>query len=42
MAQEAIIGYLEVLQKDGHPIPPDVDLTEDPVKEKLTVALGSS
>jgi predicted RNase H-like HicB family nuclease len=42
MAQEAITGYLEVLQKHGQPIPPDVELREEPVKEKLTVALPAA
>jgi len=39
MAKDAILGYLEVLKKDGQPIPDDVDLKDDPVKEKLSVGL---
>ena len=42
IAREAITGYLEVLQKDGRPIPKDVELREEPVKEKLTVALPAA
>lgn len=42
MAHDAITGYLEVLQKDGQPIPTDVELREEPVKEKLTVALTAA
>lgn len=39
MAKDAILGYLESLQKDGLPIPSDIDSRER-VKEVLTVALG--
>jgi antitoxin HicB len=39
MARDAIRGYLESLQKDGQPIPDDVHLRADPVKEELDVAL---
>lgn len=39
MARDAIRGYLESLQKDGLPIPEDVHLSADPVKEELEVAL---
>ena len=41
MAQDAIRAYLESLQKDGLPIPPDTPLREEPVKEKATVALDA-
>ena len=37
MARDAILGYLESLQKDNLPIPSDRDIT--PVKEKLTIAI---
>jgi predicted RNase H-like HicB family nuclease len=40
MAKDAIRGYLESLQKDGLPIPEDVKLNADPVKEELEVALS--
>ncbi len=39
MARDAIRAYLESLHKDGLPIPEDVKLTADPVKEALEVAL---
>ena len=42
MARDAIRGYLESLQKDGLPIPEDIKLREDPVKEELAVALPLS
>ena len=38
MAKEAILGYLESLQKDGQPIPSDKDLGE-PIKETIAVPL---
>lgn len=37
MAKEAILGYLEALQKDGRPIPEEVE----PLQEKVTVGLGN-
>ncbi len=37
MAKEAILGYLEVLKKDGRPIPANVELKAEPVKETITV-----
>ena len=40
MAKEAILGYLEVLRKQGQPIPTDVELSDEPVKEKVTVAFN--
>jgi antitoxin HicB len=40
MARDAIRGYLESLQKDGEPIPEDIKLTADPVKEELAVSLS--
>ena len=36
---EAIEGYLESLQKDGLPLPPDKKLSLDPVKEEIKIAL---
>ena len=39
MAQDAIAGYLESLQKAGEPLPKDIKLREDPVKEEVRVAL---
>ena len=38
-AVEAIEGYLESLQKDGLPIPPDKKLSLEPVKEEIRIAL---
>ena len=38
-AVEAIEGYLESLQKDGLPFPPDKKLSLDPVKEEINVAM---
>ena len=38
-AQDAIRAYLESLQKDGQPIPPDKAIREEPVKEEVTVVL---
>ncbi len=42
MAIEAITGYIEALQKDGLPIPSDKEITLDPVKEKVSVAVSVS
>jgi predicted RNase H-like HicB family nuclease len=39
MARDAIRGYLESLHKDGLPIPEDIKLSADPVKEEVEVAL---
>jgi len=41
MAQDAIRCYLESLQKDGEPIPADVEIREEPVKERVHVALSA-
>jgi antitoxin HicB len=38
-AVEAIEGYLESLQKDGLPLPPDKKLSLDPVKEEIKIVL---
>ena len=38
-ALDAIRAYLESLHKDGLPIPDDIRLSADPVKEELAVAL---
>jgi len=39
MARDAIRAYVESLRKDGEPIPADKQLTLDPVKEKITIAI---
>jgi len=39
MAEDAIRGYLESLSKDGKPLPSDIELSLDPVKEVIEVAL---
>src|SRR6266550_1013044 len=39
MARDAIRAYLESLRKDGEPIPSDLKLVSDPVKEKISVAI---
>jgi predicted RNase H-like HicB family nuclease len=39
MVRDAIRGYLESLHRDGLPIPEDIRLSEDPVKEEVEVAL---
>jgi predicted RNase H-like HicB family nuclease len=39
MARDAILGYLEALQKDGEPIPDDTPLELEPVKEQIRVVL---
>jgi len=39
MARDAIRGYLESLHKDGLPLPDDIKLMSDPVKEEVEVAL---
>ena len=40
MAKDAIESYLESLRKDGQPIPKDVSITLQPVKEHIRVALS--
>ena len=42
MAQDAIRAYLESLQKDGLPLPPDKEIQLEPVKEKVSVSLGAA
>jgi antitoxin HicB len=42
MARDAIRAYLESLKKDGLPIPPDTEIKQEPVKEKLRVALEAA
>ncbi len=42
MAKDAILGYLEALQKDGEAIPTDKPLTLEPVKEQIRVAFQPS
>ena len=39
MVKDAIRGYLESLRKDGLPIPDDIRLNDDPVKEEVEVAV---
>jgi antitoxin HicB len=39
MAKDAIRAYPESLHKDGLPIPDDIRLNEDQVKEEIEVAL---
>lgn len=39
MAKDAIAGYLRSLRKDGLPIPPDKTLRQNPVKERVCIAL---
>ncbi len=39
MAKDAIRAYLESLEKDGLPLPPDKPIALDPVKEKISVAV---
>ena len=39
MARDAILAYLESLRKDGEPIPGDLKLVSEPVKEKIRVAI---
>ncbi|OHA03358.1 MAG: hypothetical protein A3J58_01305 [Candidatus Sungbacteria bacterium RIFCSPHIGHO2_02_FULL_52_23] len=39
MAKDAILCYLESMQKEGLPIPRDKTLRQNPVKEKLRVML---
>ena len=39
MAKDAIRLYIESLIQEGRPIPTDVELKNEPVKEKVTVAL---
>ena len=42
MAKDAILGYIESLQKDGEPIPEDKPRRVDPVVEKITVAVPAA
>lgn len=42
MARDAIRAYVESLRKDGLPIPPDKDITLEPVKEKVSVTLEAA
>ncbi|GAB4344018.1 MAG: hypothetical protein Kow0099_23050 [Candidatus Abyssubacteria bacterium] len=42
MAMEAIQCHLESLRKDGEPIPEDVKIELEPVKEKASVLLGAA
>ena len=40
MAEDAIRAYVESLRADGQPIPEDVPLVLEPVKEKIRVGIG--
>jgi len=40
MARDAIRGYLKSLAKDGLSAPPDIPLSQDPVKEEIEVAVS--
>jgi predicted RNase H-like HicB family nuclease len=42
MAIEAIQCHIESLLKDGEPIPHDVKIELDPVKERVSVFLGAA
>ena len=42
MARDAIRAYLESLRKDGLPIPREEKVFPDPVKEQISVALGTA
>jgi len=39
MAEDAIRGYLESLRKDGLPVPEDIKLALQPIKEEVKVVL---
>jgi predicted RNase H-like HicB family nuclease len=39
MARDAMRAYLESLRKDGEPIPSDLKLVSDPLKETISVAI---
>jgi predicted RNase H-like HicB family nuclease len=39
MVRGAIRAYLESLHRDGLPVPDDIKLSADPVKEEIEVAL---
>lgn len=41
-ARDAIRGYLESLRKDGLPIPSDKEIKLEPIKEKVSIALGAA
>jgi antitoxin HicB len=42
MAKDAIRAYLESMRKDELPIPPDKEITLEPVKESVTVTLDAA
>lgn len=42
MALEAIQCHIESLLKDGEPVPDDVEIVLEPIKEKLNVSLGAA
>jgi len=39
MIKDAIEGYLAVLREEGEPIPEDVSIPLDPVKERISITL---
>jgi len=41
MVKEAILAYLESLQKDRQPIPADIELELEPRKEKISVSFAA-
>ena len=42
MAQEAILGYLESLQKDGLPIPTETTISRKPIQEQVRIPFVSA
>ena len=40
MVQDAIRGYIKSLRDDNQPIPKDVPLVLEPVKERIRVGIG--
>jgi antitoxin HicB len=42
MAEEAILGYLESLEKDGVAIPPGEEHTTQPLRDEITVTFGQA
>jgi antitoxin HicB len=39
MAADAILGYLELLREDGHPIPVEYEPEAEPIRETIKVQL---
>ena len=42
MTRDAIQGYIESLLKHGEPIPADVNIPQQPVKEKISVEMQAA